>query len=168
MTADRAAARRAGVRPLRSRLCAGLLVLLSLAVPSAAVAAEIPYGVWLLASKVAVEVFDCDGLLCGRVVWLQQPRDATGQLTRDWKNPDPALRERPLCGQTVLWGLKPASLDRWKNGWLYNPDDGTIYRVNGRLSSADVIVARIYLGIPLIGETWTWLRVPKLSSEGWC
>ncbi len=30
------------------------------------------------------------------------------------------------------------------------------------------MIARIYLGIPLFGETWTMRRVPLLDSEGWC
>ncbi|MDR3539103.1 MAG: DUF2147 domain-containing protein [Acetobacteraceae bacterium] len=119
-------------------------------------------------SKVAMQIFDCGGLLCGRIVWLQHPRDQASQLARDKENPDPTLRQRPLCGQTILWGLQQTEPDHWTSGWLYNPDDGKIYRVRAELQSADVIVARIYLGIPLFGETWTLLRVPHLSSEGWC
>jgi hypothetical protein len=42
------------------------------------------------------------------------------------------------------------------------------YRVSAELRSADVFVARIYLGVPLFGETKTLLRVPRLRSEGWC
>ena len=118
--------------------------------------------------NVAVQIFDCGGVLCGRIVWLQRPRDAAGHLVRDKKNPDPALQQRPLCGQTVLWGLQPAGPDRWKDGWLYNPDDGNTYRVNAQLSAADTMIARIYLGIPLFGETLVMRRVPRLNSEGWC
>ena len=34
--------------------------------------------------------------------------------------------------------------------------------------SADTIVARIYLGIPLFGQTKTMDRVPHDTSAGWC
>jgi uncharacterized protein (DUF2147 family) len=145
-----------------------VVVLLSLAIPSPAVSAGISDGVWLMRSKAAVQIFDCNGLLCGRIVWLQHARDAAGQLVRDNTNPDPTLRQRPLCGQTILWALRPAGPGLWNSGWLYNPDDGTTYRVKAELRSADTIVARIYLGVPLFGETWTFLRVPRLSSQGWC
>jgi len=37
-----------------------------------------------------------------------------------------------------------------------------------KLRSADVFLARIYLGVLLFGETKTLLRVPRLRSEGWC
>jgi tagatose-1,6-bisphosphate aldolase len=81
------------------------LILLSLAVPRVAVAAGVPNGVWRIHAKVAVQIFACGKLLCGRIVWLQHPRDQTGQLVQDLENPDPALRQRPLCGQTIHWGL---------------------------------------------------------------
>ena len=76
--------------------------------------------------------------------------------------------QRPLCGLTVLQGLQPAGLDHWNSGSLYNPDDGQTYRISAELRSADVFVARVYLGVPLFGETKTLLRVPRLRSEGWC
>ena len=151
-----------------ARATALVLGLLVLAVPRPAVPAGIPAGVWLMPLKVAVQIFDCAGLLCGRIVWLRRPRDAAGRLAHDKKNPDPALRQRPLCGQTVIWGLQPTGPDRWKSGWLYNPDDGKTYRLTAQLSAADTMIARIYLGIPLFGETWTMRRVPLLDSEGWC
>jgi hypothetical protein len=107
-------------------------------------------------------------LLWGRIIWLQTARDIAGQLASDKKNPDPAFRQRLLCGLTILQGLRPAGLDHWNSGSLYNPDDGVTYRVSAELRSADVFVALIYLGVALFGETKTLLRVPRLRSEGWC
>lgn len=72
------------------------------------------------------------------------------------------------CGPNYSRGLQAADIDHWESGWLYNPDDGKTYPVRAKLRSVDTFVARIYLGIPLFGETWTLLRVPRLSSEGWC
>ena len=37
----------------------------------------------------AVEIFDCSGLLCGRIIWLEKARDTAGRLVRDEKNLDP-------------------------------------------------------------------------------
>jgi len=139
-----------------------------LAIAPAAVPPGVPAGIWLLPLNAAVQIYDCGGLLCGRIAWLQRPRNPEGQLAVDKKNPDPALRPRPLCGMVVLWGLRPAGLDRWSGGWLYNPHDGITYRVNGEFRGADTLVVRIYLGFPLFGQTSIWQRVPRLSSEGWC
>jgi uncharacterized protein (DUF2147 family) len=89
-------------------------------------------------------------------------------LNLDNKNPVPALRERELCGLTILWGLRPAGANRWVDGWFYNPDDGRAYSVTAQLKSDDVIVARVYVGIPLFGNTKTLARVPHDTTEGWC
>jgi uncharacterized protein (DUF2147 family) len=157
---------------LRRAARAALLVigLSSFTVPGVGVSATVPAaGAWLIdGTGAAVEIFDCNGQLCGRIVWLRTARDSVGRLARDDKNPDPVFRQRPLCGLTVLQGLQSAGLDRWNSGWLYNPSDGQTYRVSAELRSADVFLARIYLGVPLFGETKTLLRVPRLRSEGWC
>jgi uncharacterized protein (DUF2147 family) len=139
-----------------------------LATPCTMAWAAVPQGVWLIDAKVAVQIFDCEDLLCGRILWLQIPRDPLGQLNRDKKNPDPALRQRRLCGLTILWGLRPTGPDRWEGGWFYNPNDGKTYRASAQMRSADLIITRIYLGIPLFGETKTLFRVPHGTSEGWC
>ena len=158
------------LRPPRRAGRAALLVgaLISLAVPRTPARAAVPEGVWLIDGKAAVQIFDCGGLLCGRILWLHVPRDPQGQLNRDRNNPDPAVRQRPLCGLTILWGLRPTGPGHWGEGSFYNPDDGKTYDVSAELRSADLLVARIYLGMPFFGETKTLLRVPHGTSDGWC
>jgi uncharacterized protein (DUF2147 family) len=147
-----------------------VVALSSFAAPGTAVSATVPAeGVWLIdGTGAAVQIFDCSGQLCGRIIWLEKARDTAGRLARDNRNPDPVFRERPLCGLTVIQGLEPAGLYHWNSGSLYNPDDGKTYRISAELRSADMFVARVYLGVPLFGETKTLLRVPRLRSEGWC
>lgn len=86
--------------------------------------AAVPQGVWLMDARVAVQIYSCAGLLCGRILWLQIPPDPQGQLDRDKNNPDPALQHRRLCGLTVLWDLRPSGPKRWGGGWFYNPKNG--------------------------------------------
>lgn len=175
-TADRAVSGRDRTGPsLRSRVRhrlgrAALLaaVLACLALPRNVSAAAIPPGVWLMDGEVAVEIYDCAGLLCGRILWLLVPRDPQDQMKKDKLNPDPALRERPLCGLTIIWGLRQTGPDRWSGGGFYNPDDGKTYNISAQHKSADVVVARIYVGIPFFGRTKTLTRVPHGITEGWC
>lgn len=155
-------------RPWLGCLTLPLAILISLALPRPVAAAAIPPGVWLMDGEVAVEIFDCADLLCGRILWLLTPRNSEGELNKDKKNPNPALRERPLCGLTILWGLHHTPPDRWGAGGFYNPNDGGTYNVAAQLKSADVIVARIYSGIPLFGKTKTLSRVSHGTSDGWC
>jgi hypothetical protein len=113
-------------------------------------------------------MFNCSGLLCGRIVWLQKAHDDAGRRVQDDKNPHSAFRQRPLYGLTIFHGLRPAGLDHWNSGLLYNPGDGQQYGISAKLYSAAVLVARIYVGMPLFGETKTLRWVPRLGSEGRC
>src|SRR5690348_7852782 len=107
-------------------------------------AGAVPNGVWLMGTDVAIQLFDCSGTLCGRIIWLKAPLDPQGLLKRDKLNPDPALRQRQICGPTIIWHLRPNGGDSWDDGWFYNPEDGATYRVKMQLKSLDVISARIY------------------------
>ena len=108
-------------RSLRRAAFAALLVI-ALSVftfPGTAVSALVPQGAWFIDGAAAVQIFDCSGQLCGRIIWLRTARDTSGRLVRDNKNPEPASRQRPLCGLTILQGLQPAGLDHWNSGSLY-------------------------------------------------
>jgi len=157
---------RPGRRLARATLLA--LALAFLSVPRALAQAAVPPGVWLIDRKAAVQIYDCAGLMCGRILWLYKPRNALGQLDRDKHNPDPALRQRTLCGLTMIWNLHPDGPHRWKDGWFYNPDDGKTYRLSAQLASDNVLIARIYLLVPVFGQTKTLVRVHHGVSDGWC
>lgn len=162
--------RRGKHRTWRVSRYAGLLAagLVLFALLRTAAWGDTPQGQWLMDGRVVVQIFDCGAKMCGRILWLKVPQNAQGQLDRDKKNPNPALRNRRLCGLTILWNLQPDGSDRWKDGWFYNPDDGKTYRVMAQLKSNDKIVARIYVGLPLFGKTKVLTRVPHGTSAGWC
>src|SRR5882724_2243810 len=103
-------------------------LLLALVIRSGPALSEVPEGTWLLANRVAIQVFDCTGQLCGRIVWLVRPRSPTGQPDLDERNPDPTLRQRQLCG-LIIWGLQPDGPGHWSSGWFYDPEDGATYDV---------------------------------------
>ena len=143
-------------------------VLLLIALHSRPGASEVPEGTWLLANRVAVEVFECSGLLFGRIVWLVRPRTAAGQPDLDHLNPDPSLRQRRLCGLTIIWGLQPDSPGHWSSGWLYDPQDGVTYDITAELTAPNTISARVYRGVPLFGRTEILIRDPELAFDGRC
>lgn len=143
-------------------------IMLAVAVLRPAGATALDRSVWLIDSRVAIQIFDCGGLLCGQIVWLKASVDSGKRVIRDKHNPDPLLRQRKLCGLTILWGLHATDLDHWTGGWFYNPDDGRTYRVSAELVTPDLLVARIYLGIPLFGRTKLLHRVLHGTSKGWC
>jgi uncharacterized protein (DUF2147 family) len=108
----------------------------------------------------AVEIAPCGDRLCGRIVWLKTPVDATGQPLVDDLNPDPARRRQPICGLPVIGDLKRQRNGGWDEGWIYDPKEGKAYDVELRLRSADTLQVTGYLGIKLLSETLIWKRAP--------
>ena len=110
--------------------------------------------------KVAVWIDDCDGLLCGHIYWLKKPLSAGGQPKRDRHNPDAALRDRPLCGLTILSGFRRVEDGAWSGGRIYNANDGRTFSSTIRLEPDGSLKVRGYVGITLFGKTVNWVH-PK-------
>ena len=73
-------------------------------------------------------------------------------------NPDPALRDRPLKGLTIMSGFTYDGDGRWTGGRIYDPNSGKTYRGTIRQINADKLKLRGYVGISLFGRTDTWTR----------
>ena len=110
--------------------------------------------------KVAVWIDDCDGLLCGHIYWLKKPLSAGGQPKRDQRNPDAALRDRPLCGLTILSGFRRVEDGAWSGGRIYNASDGRTFSSTIRLEPDGSLKIRGYVGVTLFGRTVNWVQ-PK-------
>lgn len=123
-------------------------------------------GRWLTENKRGViELYRCADAVCGKLVWMIEPM-RHGAPAVDDKNPDVALRQRPLCGLTLFGGFRKTEPQRWTDGWAYDPDSGKTYHATMFLESAGVLKLRGYVGIPLFGETQTWSRPD--TSYGSC
>jgi uncharacterized protein (DUF2147 family) len=111
-----------------------------------------------------VEIFTCGARLCGKVVWLKDPlygdsRDGpVGQPVSDRKNPDPALRSRPIIGLRIMEGFTRAGENNWGGGTCYDPKSGKSYRGKIRLTAPDRLELRGYVGMPLFGRSSVWTR----------
>jgi len=154
--------RRKSVGPRRgARVWLGATALLCSSALSAA--ADPAFGHWLTENKRAiVEISPCDAgspLACGRIVWSIAPHHPDGRLKTDAQNPDPALRNRPICGLPLISGLEAAGTGAWRNGTIYNARDGSAYAVQIE-AEGDALAVRGYLGLPLFGQTQTWTREP--------
>jgi len=113
----------------------------------------------------AIEIFSCRDALCGRIVWLSSPFDASGSPRRDVKNPVPAARSEPLCGLVVIEGMKRTAPDTWSGGSVYNPLDGRRYDGRLRLNTDETLDVRAYRGWAVFGQSETWMRVPDSTVQ---
>jgi len=138
------------------RFTVGILPAL-LAAPSArAQSAGDPSGTWLTqAGDARVRVSKCGSGICGVIVGLKTPIDpATGKPQVDDKNPNPALRKRPVIGLPLFSGMRPTGPGKW-SGQIYNADDGSTYASNVSVTGADTLRVEGCMGALCGGENWT-------------
>ena len=108
-----------------------------------------------------IEIAPCDDHYCGTVVWLKEPLDDQGEIRRDPKNKDPALRDRLLRGIRILTDvpLEPDEEQVWTGGRLYDPKSGRVYRCTIRRDGPDRLRIRGFWGISLLGRNTQWTRL---------
>jgi uncharacterized protein (DUF2147 family) len=105
-----------------------------------ALAGESANGVWMLDSgKVTVRIMPCGASLCGAIVGLAKPLTKDGRPKIDRKNPNEALRKRPLMGLKILANMRPEGENKW-TGTIYNADDGRTYSSSMKLSGSNMKV----------------------------
>ena len=119
-----------------------------------------PGGVWLTqAGDARVKISKCGGGICGVIVGLKDPVDpATGKPQVDDKNPNPALKKRPMIGLPLFSAMQPAAANKW-SGQIYNADDGGTYASSISVAGPETLRVEGCVGALCGGETWT--RVGK-------
>lgn len=111
-----------------------------------------------------LELFKCGDKICGKIVWLKEPNyidskdGPVGKTKIDRKNPDPALRTRPILGLQVMKGLTAKGKNRWANGTCYDPETGKSYKCKMNLAAPDRLELRGYIGISLLGRNFILTR----------
>ncbi|MER2519879.1 MAG: DUF2147 domain-containing protein [Bdellovibrionales bacterium] len=144
-----------------------LLATLCLPTPAAAAAPQSStpqdkpgiFGLWRTQDRDGViEIYPCSEKICGRFHWLQQETDEEGRPSYDDKNPDAALRARPLCGMAFMGGFSQESEERYSGGWIYSPRSGSTYKARLTLAGPNALLLHGYIFAPFLGETQTWER----------
>ncbi|MDA0654028.1 MAG: DUF2147 domain-containing protein [Proteobacteria bacterium] len=149
---------------MRPRSAVVAVVLLATTVGDAAAqepeARDAALGQWITEGGLSrVEVYGCGDALCGRIVWLEEPLETDGTPKVDDENEDEALRARPLMGLEIIAGFEPDGRPgRWRNGTIYNPEDGKTYRCMMRLADDGTLIVRGYVLLPILGRSQTWTR----------
>ena len=111
--------------------------------PAVAVAQSLPTGVWIdHTGRGAVEITECNGALCGHIVWV---KDANHGNT---------------CRNQVIGDVRPVRNNTWDRGWIVDPDDNSRYSVELKPIGKDRLLVVGYMGTKLLSETMTWKRAP--------
>ena len=77
------------------------------AVTPGALGGESLDGFWMDShGEVILDIGKCGNARCGKVAWLQKPRGPDRGPLRDFRNSDPKLQSRFVCGLPVVTGFK--------------------------------------------------------------
>jgi len=114
-------------------------------------------GHWRAPDKSVIEIRACNNgsSLCGFIVYA-------GRYGHDDLNPDPALRTRAICGLNILT-LTRFSNGVWRQGTVYNPEDGKSYSAALRKLNGNLLL-RGYIGAEVFGETETWTAASDFNK----
>ena len=127
-----------------------MILTMALALFSLAGYSQTIIGKWLTeAGDAKVEIYEANGKVNGKIVWLEKGPD-----TKDTHNTDEKMRSRKLMGVNILSGLTKKS-EKWEGGRIYNPKNGKTYKCSIWLDG-DKLKVRGYLG--MFYETQTWKK----------
>jgi uncharacterized protein (DUF2147 family) len=133
-------------------------------------------GVWRTALESEITIMACPEGFCGHLSRIVVPEgmlsgaeaEAAAAMAPedffDYRNEDPALRDRPMLGLQILtlWqGKQPYIYD----GEIYNPEDGKTYTGYLEMTGPDVLRLNgcVLFNVVCRGEDWT--RVPADELE---
>lgn len=126
---------------IRSAALAAAALLLS----APALAADEPYGVWMNdTGRGAIEIKDCNGALCGHVVWVKDTSDVKG------------------CGRQIIGDAVSTGGGIWggDDAWIYSPEKKKNYNVEITPLSDGTLKVKGYAGVSFLSKTMIWTKAP--------
>lgn len=117
-------------------------------------------GVWKTGEGTAmVRIYKNGDKYQGKIVWLKEPNDPeTGKPKVDKNHPEAEVRSRAILGLVNIWGFNYKGKNVWDEGNIYDPKNGNTYSCTMKLTNANTLEVRGYIGVSLIGRTDIWTR----------
>jgi uncharacterized protein (DUF2147 family) len=112
-------------------------------------------------------IMDCNGAYEGKIVEIFS-RPGENPSTFRCTECEGEQKNAPVIGLTFIKGMRRDGLD-YRDGTILDPRDGSVYNATMQLSpDGHTLTVRGYLGIPLLGQSEMWHRVPdeKIGSAG--
>lgn len=145
-----------------------ILVLAALCsgVPALAASGDDILGPWYNQDRDAkIDIFKCGEKYCGKIVWMKNPNYPDGSKDGqpgtpklDHNNPNPELRKVPRLGLEIVKDMAFAGGNKWADGTVYDPNNGSTYSGKFTLEDPDNLDLRGFVGISLFGRTSHWSR----------
>ena len=144
----------------------GLFLLIGLLVASfsaqAAPSPDAVLGVWKNGEGTGmIQIFKKGDKYFGRLVWLKVANTPEGKPRTDVNNPDENKRKVMLKGLENMRDFTHTGENKWENGKIYDPKNGSDYSCEMTLVDANTLEVRGFIGVSLFGRTDVWKRQVK-------
>ena len=118
-------------------------------------------GVWEPSNgRARVKIEKIGAKYYGKFVWLKEPIEpTTGQPKTDKNNPDPSMKNVPLKGYRMLKDFVYKGNNEWADGTIYDPLNGSTYSCTIKMTNANTLDIRGYIGVSALGRTDVWKRL---------
>lgn len=110
-------------------------------------------GYWSTDAGSVLQIDRCGESVCVVIRTISQK--APGVI--DARNPDPALRNRPICRLAIGTGFRLVDPTHAVSGRIYDPESGNTYK-SVMTSVGNELNLRGYIGFKALGRTQTWHR----------
>jgi uncharacterized protein (DUF2147 family) len=102
-----------------------------------------------------IQIYESNGKLHGKVLELTPGAYVTHCNACDGQD-----KGASLVGMHILKDLEPQG-DSWDYGTILDPKKGKHYKCKISLEDNNTLKVRGYIGRPLFGKTFKWVRAPK-------
>jgi uncharacterized protein (DUF2147 family) len=104
-----------------------------------------------------VQISELNGEYSGQVEEIfPRPGEDPAHLCNNCQG---SLRDQPVVGMKILWGLKKQDGQRYAGGRVLDPDNGKTYKASLRVSDdSQELVLRGFIGVSMLGRSQTWRR----------
>lgn len=83
----------------------------------------------------------------------------------DFNNPDKTLRNQKVIGMVLATGFVFDGKDTWKNGRIYDPNEGKTYDCKITLDERGNMKLRGFIGVSLLGRTAYMVRMEEKEKK---
>ncbi|MGQ0673820.1 MAG: DUF2147 domain-containing protein [Hyphomicrobium sp.] len=127
-----------------SALAAAAMFIAAFPAEAAAAGGKSPLGIWLNDTGAgAVEITECAGGVCGRVVWVKEPS-----------------KRQQVCGLQVIGNAAPVGGGVYDKGWIYDPKNDMTFDVELTPLGDSLQVMGYLGGDKTLSRTMTWTPAP--------
>jgi uncharacterized protein (DUF2147 family) len=113
--------------------------------------------IWYNGEKtVKIQIYKSGLKYFGKIIWLKEPKDESGNEKIDKNNPDVSKRGNKILGSLMLTNFAHEGVNTYENGQIYDGRNGKIYNCILTLETENRLKVRGYIGISLFGKTDIW------------